>query len=678
VKSIAADDGRRAHRAPLEEAEATETMIAAREDHRRPGGMSLERKLPLLITSLLVAVLAVGLLFAYAEVRNASLEAGRQRLSILARWMTQLLAPSVAGELEYLAAQADDSSLVAFLESPSDESRAAALATLQQASVRATQLVVLRDAAGAPRLHFLDSADSILRTRPDPTALGRPPASTGAGPFFSVGPGGYYWLSTPVVAGGDTIGHLLAAQRVGSADFAEALAGVLGAGVSVFFANAEGGGPWLGLDTSVRQAPTAWPFEGVGRYTAAEGGDRVAAVQPLAGTPWRVIVEQPRTAMLARPHTFIRRGLLGALLLSLIAAVFAWLLSRGITSPVRRLHETSDAIAHGDYDARIHLARADELGALAESFNWMADQVKGSHDALREQYETAHELARKLESTNRQLESAVAEAEGAREEAETANRAKSEFLATMSHEIRTPINAIIGYTDLLQLGLAGPVTPEQQAHLERIRVSGRHLSGLVDQVLDLARVEAGAFRPERMMAPAREAIETAVTVLQPQASSKGVEVVLQCEDAPGLRYLGDPQAVEQILVNLLANAIKFTEPGGRGILSCGVREGTIPDGEREGRWVWLSVQDNGVGIAREQRERIFEPFVQVESGYTRRHGGAGLGLAISLRLAHSMDGELTVESEPGQGSRFTLWLPAADAEVGSEVAPGRGPQKEEG
>src|SRR5690606_7238407 len=166
--------------------------------------------------------------------------------------------------------------------------------------------------------------------------------------------------------------------------------------------------------------------------------------------------------------TFLRRSLLAGLLLSLAGAAGAWLLSRTITGPVRALRLASESIAEGDYARRIRLRRSDELGILAHTFNGMAARVQATHDELTRQYENARALAVELEE---------------------ASHTKSEFLATMSHEIRTPINAIIGYTDLLQLGLPGPVTEAQRTQLERIRVSGQHLIGLVDQVLDFSRME---------------------------------------------------------------------------------------------------------------------------------------------------------------------------------------------
>jgi signal transduction histidine kinase len=287
--------------------------------------------------------------------------------------------------------------------------------------------------------------------------------------------------------------------------------------------------------------------------------------------------------------------------------------------------------------------------------------VQASHDALREQVDTAQSLAEELEQANEQMEAALTEADAARDEAQEANRSKSEFLATMSHEIRTPINAIIGYTDLLMMELEGPLSPGQQAQLERVRFSSRHLTGLVEQLLDFARIEAGSLRMERRVASAGDAVAAAVTVLGPEAARKGVALSTACNG--GLRYHGDPQRVDQILLNLVSNAVKFTESGGRAEIRCDACHDALPATGAAGAWVCLRVDDTGIGIAADQAERIFEPFVQVESGYTRRHGGAGLGLAISRRFARWMGGDLTVESTPGAGSSFTLWLPAAPADA---------------
>ena len=261
----------------------------------------------------------------------------------------------------------------------------------------------------------------------------------------------------------------------------------------------------------------------------------------------------------------------------------------------------------------------------------------------------------------RDAEEARRNAEAARAEAEDANRAKSEFLATMSHELRQPLNAILGYTQLLDMGLIGPVTPEQHDHLEKLRSSGIHLLGLVNDVLDLAKVDAGRLSIARTAERAASAVESAAALIRPQAVERNIQLTFQCEPGSDPIYLGDEGRVRQIVINLLSNAVKFTSPGGSVTVSCGSTDTAVPGARLvgSGPWAFIRVTDTGVGIAPEQISSMFEPFVQGDSSYTRPHGGTGLGLSISRRLARLMNGDLSATSKVGAGSTFTLWLPMA-------------------
>src|SRR5687768_10613365 len=185
----------------------------------------------------------------------------------------------------------------------------------------------------------------------------------------------------------------------------------------------------------------------------------------------------------------------------------------------------------------------------------MAARVAESQTALQEHAET-------LRRSNEALAAEKAAAEAARAEAEKANQTKSDFLAVMSHEIRTPINAILGYTQLMEIGISGPVTADQRAQLERVRTSGQHLLGLVNELLDLARVESGQLTVLREPAPAGDAADAALTLMRPQAAAKGITIAERCDGAREAVYLGDEQRVRQIVLNLLSNAVKFTNPGG--------------------------------------------------------------------------------------------------------------------
>ena len=251
---------------------------------------------------------------------------------------------------------------------------------------------------------------------------------------------------------------------------------------------------------------------------------------------------------------------------------------------------------------------------------------------------------------NAERERLLASAEAARDAAEAANRSKSEFLAVMSHELRTPLNAIGGYAELLELGVRGPVTDAQRADLGRIQHSQRHLLGLINQVLNYARVDAGAVRYDLARVPVADALLAAESLVLPQVRARGISYVLgSCP--PGLTVRADAEKLQQILLNLLSNAIKFTDRGGSIHVSCTAADGMAT----------MAVADTGVGISADKLASIFDPFVQVDQGLTRPHEGVGLGLAISRELARGMGGDVTAASTLGEGSVFRLMLPIAPA-----------------
>ena len=244
----------------------------------------------------------------------------------------------------------------------------------------------------------------------------------------------------------------------------------------------------------------------------------------------------------------------------------------------------------------------------------------------------------------------------ARRDAEVANRAKAEFLATMSHELRTPLNAIGGYAELIELGVYGAVTPEQRTALERIQRSQRHLLGLINGVLDYAKVDAGAVSYVEEAVPLDELLAICEALIVPQVRKKGLTFMYTGCD-PQLNARADREKVQQVVLNLLSNAVKFTAPGGRVTLTCAVFAEGVPNSAGSGH-VEIHVADTGNGIALEELERVFQPFVQLDAQLTRAQEGTGLGLAISRNLARGMGGDLTVESTVGAGSTFTLVLPS--------------------
>ncbi len=239
--------------------------------------------------------------------------------------------------------------------------------------------------------------------------------------------------------------------------------------------------------------------------------------------------------------------------------------------------------------------------------------------------------------------------------AEAANRAKTDFLANMSHELRTPLNAIGGYADLLDLGIHGALTDQQREAVTRIRRSERHLLGLINEILNYAKLETGTVQFESARVDLHDTMASAESLVGPQAEAKGI-FLTAASCTPSLDVMADAEKLLQIFVNLFSNAIKFTAAGGRVDVDCRKEEAVIH----------ISVRDTGIGVPADKLEAIFNPFVQVRTDLTRPHEGTGLGLAISRELARAMEGELTVTSTLGEGSTFTLTLPLADDTLDSQ------------
>jgi PAS domain S-box-containing protein len=289
--------------------------------------------------------------------------------------------------------------------------------------------------------------------------------------------------------------------------------------------------------------------------------------------------------------------------------------------------------------------RAAELQAVEDA------RRIATEEALRRDAEgRSTELTELLDRSHRQAE----EIEHRRKEADVANRTKTDFLAAMSHELRTPLNAIAGYVQLLLLGVRGPLTEEQTVDLARIQRSQQHLLSLINDILNFSRLEAGAVTYDMAPVPLGSVVDAAASMITPQANAKRIAFTVEpCP--PTLTVLADASKLEQVLLNLLSNAVKFTQAGGHVSLSC----------EAVGDRVLAHVLDSGPGIPADRLGVIFEPFVQLDRTFGNPRDGVGLGLAISRDLARGMQGDLTVESTVGEGSRFTVSLARAAASPGA-------------
>jgi PAS domain S-box-containing protein len=321
---------------------------------------------------------------------------------------------------------------------------------------------------------------------------------------------------------------------------------------------------------------------------------------------------------------------------------------------VQERQRFEDALLRAKREAESAQATSEASRAELQAANALLEQqameLETSQQQLNEQTEQLEVRGQELEAMNDELLERSLELERQRSIADEANHAKSAFLAAMSHELRTPLNAIGGYVQLLEMGIHGPVTAAQTDALGKVARSQRHLLRLINEVLNLAKIEAGSVHYELQRVVLREIVDDVLPMVEPQLTERG----LSCElDVPvELAVRADRDKAEQVLLNLLGNAVKFTPRGGR-VRVAACRDATSP------QRMLLRVEDTGVGIPADRLEQVFEPFVQVNVDPARRAEGTGLGLAISRDLARGMGGGLTATSVVGEGSTFTLELPAA-------------------
>lgn len=354
----------------------------------------------------------------------------------------------------------------------------------------------------------------------------------------------------------------------------------------------------------------------------------------------------------AAASTLIRRGasIVGKPWVGTMVAAYAGLEAAGLSRSVARREPSVAEYAAGDRWLRIAIDPMPRDLGFEDSFVCVVTDI----------------TSRKIIEQERAV--LLQDAQVARAQAEAANRAKSEFLATMSHEIRTPINAILGYAQILDMGIAGPVSPDQRLQIERMRRSASHLLTLVNELLDLAKVESGEMRVEARQAVVDEIVDDALVIARPQALARGITIDASESRPSQLSFVGDVGRTRQILVNLLSNAVKFSDPGGRIELRSELADPPAALKANAERYVAITVVDSGIGVRPELQAEIFEPFVQAEKGTTRSWGGSGVGLAISRQLARMMGGDITVESESGRGAVFTLWLPSSDEQYSAATA----------
>jgi len=335
-----------------------------------------------------------------------------------------------------------------------------------------------------------------------------------------------------------------------------------------------------------------------------------------------------------------------------VAVMFASMMQRSISGPILRLAGAARRISESDdYSIRVQTDARDEIGLLYSSFNRMIEQVQVSRDELERGQD---DLERRVDDRTHQLQDEIEHRERVQQEllrskeaAEAASRAKSSFLANMSHEIRTPLNAILGFTDLLRRGVDRGDEAERRDFLETVHHSGEHLLTLINDILDLSKIEAGQMEYEHIRFSPHQIIAEVMSVMRARAQQKGLALEYHWYGHVPETIESDPARFRQLLLNLVGNAIKFTEHGAvQAVAKLNALRGELT----------VDIIDTGVGIPAEMLDAVFSPFTQADSSVTRRFGGTGLGLSISKHIAVGLGGGITVSSELGRGSTFSTTI----------------------
>ncbi|WP_075796416.1 ATP-binding protein [Massilia putida] len=407
----------------------------------------------------------------------------------------------------------------------------------------------------------------------------------------------------------------------------------------------------------VRPAKGGRPVHAGGKETYVGNGDELVLYKPISenGELLGTVYLRSQNQLMER----MRDYLVICACVTVLALLTAWLLVRRlghtITTPIDAITNIArEVVARRDYSRRAPRISEDEAAELVDSFNAMLTEIeqrtRALEDSNREIARLNERLEARVQERTAQLELANSELELAIEEARNANQAKSAFLSSMSHELRTPLNAILGFAQILA-SKDMPTTPEQKLEFSgHILKSGRHLLTLINEILDLAKVEAGALSLSMEPVLLAEVLDECRSMIAPLAATRGVRVLFP--EAPAARVQADRTRLKQVLLNLLSNAVKYNREGGAVVVDC-----THPAPQR----LRLSVQDTGMGLSPEQVAGLFQPFNRLgQEGGTQE--GTGIGLVVTRRLVELMGGEIGVTSSPGAGSVFWIELACTDAD----------------
>jgi signal transduction histidine kinase len=574
---------------------------------------SLARDLPIAI-GVLLAVTVTGLaLAAYQEVRQSTLDASRDRLERATLQLSDLLAQSVRNRFAVIESTAALPPVRDVVRGGRPVAPPPPLVQLARAPLVTS--LELWDAGGRRLAHTHDVPPLDTAQRRDVLESLREGRS-GIGRFHRIGDTVVYALITTLTDGRQT-GYLVERRRLSNTPAANRqLAELIGDSARLVIGNA-GGDVWTDFSQLVQGPPTEALTPGAHEYERA-GARVLARSARIAGTPWEVVVEFPRALVTTRAQTFLVRIILIALGVWAIGVAGAWALARWITRPLAHVTEAAEAIAAGRSAPPLAAGRRDEIGRLTDAFTTMAEQVERSHARLETQ---VRERTAALQDSLQELEA---------------------FSYTVSHDLRAPLRAMQGFAQALLEDYSPSLDETGRDYATRVVDASRRMDDLIQDLLAYSRLS----REQLSISTVDLDVVVAEVLLgfQDEIERMGGRVEVA---SPLGRVTANGRILQQILANLVGNALKFVPAG----TAPGVRIATEQRNGRRRLWV----EDNGIGIAPEHRERIFRVFERLHSGDT--YPGTGIGLAIVRRGAERMSGEVGVDSTPGRGSRFWVELP---------------------
>jgi signal transduction histidine kinase len=584
-----------------------------------------------LISGLLVAALAAFAFVGYQQLTRALLTAAKARVVNAANLLARTVGSSVPQVRADLGKTAADSTVQRLLKTNDPNARNATTRFLADKISKMPQVIAMevRDAQGK-RVLWVDgpAADKAPRLRYGHIESA-PPNGLPIGPIVAAGTTLFHEAALPVTTpAGDTIGRLVQFRSVSSAQGVQLLGGLIGSDATLLFSSP--GGKWNNLATIVPGPPVVPNGPQIISYTAPDGTDRIGTSAPVALTPWLVWVDIHKSSVLAPARRFLSLMALAGLLILIVGAIGAWLISRQITTPLKDIAVAAKDISAGDYTRRVSIGSEDELGFLAEAFNNMAREIEESH----------HGMELRVSARTSELQMAMAELREAQET--LVRKEKLAMLGLLAggvgHELRNPLGVMTNAIYYLGAVLKD-VPAEIKDYLDILRTQIALAEKIVGDLLDFARIKP----PQLKIVSVRQIVDAQ---LQRAGSLNGVRVEHDFPaDLPAIQV--DPVQIGQVVLNLITNAVQSMNGHGAVLTLRGRRAN---DG-----FVRLDVVDTGVGMTPEQMNRLFEPL------YTTKTRGIGLGLAVSRGLVQANRGVISAQSTPGVGTTMSVVLPTPDA-----------------